>query len=92
MQILCDIALRVAVTDSLKKKKKKKGTVSSTLTSKSKAAKPSKGNTKSAPERLNLRMLLECFGVAWVFYVAFWHFVLSNLPLSSPMPFAVHSR
>eukprot|EP01041_Mallomonas_annulata_P003920 gene3920-7816_t len=30
--------------------------------------------------------------VAWVFYVLIWHGVLSNLPLSAPMPFAVHSR
>jgi len=28
----------------------------------------------------------------WVFYTLVWHCVLSNLPLSSPMPFAVHSR
>ncbi|KAJ1412181.1 hypothetical protein B484DRAFT_422918 [Ochromonadaceae sp. CCMP2298] len=28
----------------------------------------------------------------WVFYTVLWHCVLSNLPLSAPMPFAVHSR
>lgn len=28
----------------------------------------------------------------WLFYVLLWHCVLSNLPLSAPMPFAVHSR
>lgn len=28
----------------------------------------------------------------WLFYVLVWHCVLSNLPLSAPMPFAVHSR
>ena len=28
----------------------------------------------------------------WMFYTLVWHCVLSNLPLSSPMPFAVHSR
>ena len=28
----------------------------------------------------------------WLFYVIIWHFVLSNLPLNAPMPFAVHSR
>ncbi len=28
----------------------------------------------------------------WLFYTAVWNCVLSNLPLSAPMPFAVHSR
>jgi hypothetical protein len=28
----------------------------------------------------------------WLFYTLVWHCVFSNLPLSSPMPFAVHSR
>ena len=30
--------------------------------------------------------------VTWMFYVVIWHAVLSNLPLSSPMGYAVHSR
>jgi hypothetical protein len=29
---------------------------------------------------------------AWAGYVLLWHGVFSNLPLDSPMPFAVHSR
>lgn len=40
----------------------------------------------------SLRALVVCFAVCWLFYILFWHGVLSNLPLSAPMPFAVHSR
>ena len=29
---------------------------------------------------------------SWVIYTAVWHCVLSNIPLSSPMPFGVHAR
>lgn len=38
------------------------------------------------------RLLVVNLGGMWVFYTLIWHCVLSNLPLSSPMPFAVHSR
>ena len=34
----------------------------------------------------------QCIAGLWSFYVIIWHCVLSNLPLSAPMPFAVHSR
>lgn len=33
-----------------------------------------------------------CLALAWLFYVCVWHGILSNIPLSAPMPFAVHSR
>jgi len=36
--------------------------------------------------------IVLCILVLWLFYVLVWHCVLSNLPLNSPMPFAVHSR
>lgn len=44
--------------------------------------------TSSSP---SLALLLS-FLSAWVFYVLLWHCTLSNLPLSSPMPFGVHAR
>jgi hypothetical protein len=51
----------------------------------------------SAPARTSrvdwTRALLALLVLAmWLFYVLLWHCVLSNLPLSAPMPFAVHSR
>jgi hypothetical protein len=33
-----------------------------------------------------------CLVTCWVFYTAVWHFVFSNIPLSSPMPYGVHAR
>jgi hypothetical protein len=36
--------------------------------------------------------IVLCIIMLWLFYVLVWHCVLSNLPLNSPMPFAVHSR
>lgn len=36
--------------------------------------------------------IIFCLVLVWVFYVLFWHIVLSNLPLSAPMPYAVHAR
>ena len=41
--------------------------------------------------RRRAQAVLWLFG-AWLFYVLVWHGVLSNLPLSKPMPFAVHAR
>lgn len=34
-------------------------------------------------------MMVFC---SWAFYVIIWHGILSNLPLSSPMPYGVHAR
>jgi len=36
--------------------------------------------------------IVLCILTLWLFYVIVWHSILSNLPLNSPMPFAVHSR
>lgn len=36
--------------------------------------------------------LLLAVALMWAFYTLVWHGVFSNLPLSAPMPFAVHSR
>jgi hypothetical protein len=33
-----------------------------------------------------------CLVTCWVVYVALWHGILSNIPLSSPMPYGVHAR
>jgi hypothetical protein len=33
-----------------------------------------------------------CLLVCWIVYVIIWHGVLSNIPLSSPMPYGVHAR
>lgn len=33
-----------------------------------------------------------CLLICWVVYVLIWHGVLSNIPLSSPMPYGVHAR
>jgi hypothetical protein len=33
-----------------------------------------------------------CLLVSWTAYVLIWHGVLSNIPLSSPMPYGVHAR
>ena len=30
--------------------------------------------------------------IAWVFYIVVWNGVLSNIPLSAPMPYGVHAR
>ena len=37
-------------------------------------------------------MIVSILLVTWIVYVVVWHAVLSNLPLSSPMGYAVHSR
>lgn len=42
-------------------------------------------------DNLYLLLLLILFG-NWLFYTITWHAIFSNLPLSSPMPFAVHAR
>jgi len=36
--------------------------------------------------------LVSLILVSWIVYTLVWHGVLSNLPLSHPMPFAVHAR
>lgn len=33
-----------------------------------------------------------CLLTSWFVYVFIWHGVLSNIPLSSPMPYGVHAR
>ena len=42
-------------------------------------------------EKCNIALML-CLFSTYIFYVLVWHGVLSNLPLSAPMPFVVHSR
>ncbi len=39
-----------------------------------------------------LHAMTSCLLAVWIVYTCVWHAVLSNLPLSAPMPFAVHSR
>ncbi len=39
-----------------------------------------------------LTSLFACLLNTWLFYTLIWHGVLSNLPLSSPMPYLVHAR
>ena len=45
-------------------------------------------NTRRHPYRFPVLSI----AFSWLFYVVVWHGVLSNIPLSAPMPFAVHSR
>lgn len=33
-----------------------------------------------------------CLVLCWILYTLVWHFVFSNIPLSSPMPYGVHAR
>ncbi len=54
----------------------------------SKSKKLMGGSTKSDGDYT----LLFCLFGTYVFYVLVWHGVLSNLPLSSPMPYVVHAR
>jgi len=74
--------------------KKEKG--NKTAASKSKANNTSNAATtttavKAAPWSPSAVIVANLVAM-WLFYVLVWHCVLSNLPLSSPMPFAVHSR
>jgi hypothetical protein len=36
--------------------------------------------------------VVTCLLLCWIFYLIAWNGILSNLPLSAPMPYAVHSR
>jgi hypothetical protein len=69
-------------------KSKSRGTVQSPALSRGLKSAPSKSRRVDWTRTLLALLVLTM----WLFYVLLWHCVLSNLPLSAPMPFAVHSR
>jgi biotin transporter BioY len=50
-----------------------------------------KGECERELISLKNRLFLIVFG-GWIYYLLIWHCIFSNLPLSSPMPYNVHSR
>lgn len=55
---------------------------------------PSSGSYTNTPKLISYSSnpIVLCLVAAFTGYVLLWHGVLSNLPLDSPMPYAVHSR
>ena len=51
-----------------------------------------RSRSAGAPSRSSSSALLLALLSSWLFYTLVWHCVLSNIPLSSPMPFGVHAR
>ena len=48
--------------------------------------------TKQGQAARSARIYGGALAAAWVFYVSFWHGVISNIPLRHPMSRAVHAR
>ena len=49
-------------------------------------------NTTSTLQKKIFPGDIICLLTCWITYVIIWHGVLSNIPLSSPMPYGVHAR
>ena len=72
-------------------KKSAKGNTKGTKTSTSTGTSTEVVVTRTSPWNAGEVIVANLIAM-WLFYVLIWHCVLSNLPLSAPMPFAVHSR